>query len=257
MKMLRHLLLALGLAASAMLAFGADTPEPQPSVDLAKARSLIAMGDWVRASQRLSQAREVILRLHGETSRAGDTFQALQASMEFERGHLDAAQALYADLLADHVDIGDPVPWGEINANIGLAQIALERDRPAEAVRGLQGLFDRLQAAPQQETLVVAEATTRAWLGESLRRAGSLDAAEPHLRRAVALRTEVDDPASPWLAQSRIALAEWSIDRGATGEARALLELAAAAHAQHPQLGEVLRRPLRRAQARLKDARRE
>jgi Flp pilus assembly protein TadD len=55
MMPLRRLLLAFGLAACAMLAFGADTPEPQPSVDLAKARSLIAKKDWSAAITELER----------------------------------------------------------------------------------------------------------------------------------------------------------------------------------------------------------
>jgi Flp pilus assembly protein TadD len=55
MMPLRRLFLAFGLAACAMLAFGADTPEPQPSVDLAKARSLIAKKDWSAAITELER----------------------------------------------------------------------------------------------------------------------------------------------------------------------------------------------------------
>lgn len=55
MMPLRQLLIAFGLAACTMLAFGADTPEPQPSVDLAKARSLIAKKDWSAAITELER----------------------------------------------------------------------------------------------------------------------------------------------------------------------------------------------------------
>lgn len=55
MMPMRQLLVAVGLAACAMLAFGADTPEPQPSVDLAKARSLIAKKDWSAAIVELER----------------------------------------------------------------------------------------------------------------------------------------------------------------------------------------------------------
>jgi len=48
-------LLAFGLAASAFVAMAADTPEPQPSVDLAKARSLIEKKDWNAAITELDR----------------------------------------------------------------------------------------------------------------------------------------------------------------------------------------------------------
>lgn len=51
-----HALVAAAvLACSAAAAFAADTPEPQPSVDLAKARSLIAKKDWSAAVTELER----------------------------------------------------------------------------------------------------------------------------------------------------------------------------------------------------------
>jgi len=52
---LRNLFLALGLSASALLAFAADTPSAQPSVDLTKARALIEKKDWPAAVTELER----------------------------------------------------------------------------------------------------------------------------------------------------------------------------------------------------------
>lgn len=55
MKLLRRWLIALGLAACAPLALAADTPSPQPSVDLTKARALVEKKDWNAAIVELER----------------------------------------------------------------------------------------------------------------------------------------------------------------------------------------------------------
>ncbi len=50
-----NLLVALCLGASAILAFAADTPSAQPSVDLTKARALIEKKDWPAAVTELER----------------------------------------------------------------------------------------------------------------------------------------------------------------------------------------------------------
>jgi Flp pilus assembly protein TadD len=52
---LRSLFLALGLSTSALLAFAADMPSAQPSVDLTKARALIEKKDWPAAVSELER----------------------------------------------------------------------------------------------------------------------------------------------------------------------------------------------------------
>ena len=53
---LRNLFLALSVAGSALLAFGADTPSAPPNIDLSKARALIAQKDWDAAISELDRA---------------------------------------------------------------------------------------------------------------------------------------------------------------------------------------------------------
>jgi len=52
---LRSLFIAFSLGASALLAFAADTPSAQPSVDLTKARALIEKKDWPAAVTELER----------------------------------------------------------------------------------------------------------------------------------------------------------------------------------------------------------
>lgn len=54
-NLVRRLLCTVCLALTAGLAMGADTPEAQPSVDLAKARALIAKKDWSAAITELER----------------------------------------------------------------------------------------------------------------------------------------------------------------------------------------------------------
>ena len=52
---LRSLFLAFSLSTSALLAFAADAPSAQPSVDLTKARALIEKQDWAAAVTELER----------------------------------------------------------------------------------------------------------------------------------------------------------------------------------------------------------
>ncbi len=68
-----------------------------------------------------------------------------------------------------------------------------------------------------------------------LLRAGDTPGAQTRLSRAVDMRTRIDAPASPWLAEARIALAECLIAQNQLQSARALLGEAAIAPATNPR----------------------
>jgi len=79
-------------------------------------------------------------------------------------------------------------------------------------------------------------------------RLGSGDAAGalPLLRRSLALRETMLLPKSPKIAEAQVALAECQLALGRAGQARELAAKAQAIHAQHEELGERYREPLRR-----------
>jgi hypothetical protein len=91
-------------------------------------------------------------------------------------------------------------------------------------------------------------------LGVSLTLLGRPSEAEVPLRRALELRFGLDDPDSPWLAETRINLAEALLAERRWPEARALLQLAATGQARQPALNALYRAPLLAARRRLQNA---
>ncbi len=88
---LRSLFIALSLGASALLAFAADTPSAQPSVDLTKARALIEKKDWPAAVTELE-------RLAKRDRTDADVQNLLGYSLR-NAGQLDKAFVAYKEAL--------------------------------------------------------------------------------------------------------------------------------------------------------------
>ena len=112
-----------------------------------------------------------------------------------------------------------------------------------------EDLLQRISVSSERKYLPDQEAHTLRLPGESLTRLGRATEAEPHLRRALDLREQLDDPDSFWLAEARISMATALIAQRRRPEARALLEQAAAAQARQPALSNQYREPLRVALA--------
>jgi hypothetical protein len=84
-----------------------------------------------------------------------------------------------------------------------------------------------------------------------LAQSGQVTEAEAHLRRALELRRLIDVEDSPWLAETRINLADALITENKLSEPGSLLSQASSAQSKQPKLGEQYRQPLRLTQARL------
>lgn len=91
MKLLLQWLLALGLAACAPLAFAADTPSAQPSVDLTKARALVEKKDWNGAIVELERL--------ARRDRTDADVQNLLGYSYRNAGQIDKAFAAYENAL--------------------------------------------------------------------------------------------------------------------------------------------------------------
>ncbi len=213
---------------------------------------LTAQGQWKNAELAVAEARAGLAKFYGESHEryAG----ALLAEAALRLAQLDArrAEALYQQVLDLWPPPADQIPDIYTYSSLGLSRVRLLQGRPAEAAQLAKQVLDRLLASPQADSFRAQEAAAQLWLGTALLQQGDAAMALPHLQRAVALREAMDDSASPWLAQARIALAECRLDRGELNEGRQLLMLAAAAQNQHPDLGAQLRQPLQKAQAHLR-----
>ena len=123
----RNLLLALGLSASAVVAFAADTPSAQPSVDLTKARALIEKKDWPAAVTELE-------RLAKRDRTDADVQNLLGYSLR-NSGQIDKAFTAYNNALRL-----DPKHKGA-HEYIGVAYLlAKQPDKAKEHLAALKGL---------------------------------------------------------------------------------------------------------------------
>lgn len=113
-------------------------------------------------------------------------------------------------------------------ARVGLLRLAVA-ERDPQALAMARQLLSQIESAKTRGDMPDEEAATHMLLGAALMRAGDLQQAQPHLEKAVQMRTGMDAPQSPLLAEARLYLAQQRQAAGATEEARALIAAAATA----------------------------
>ncbi len=228
----------------------ADSPHTWTFVLAAQVAAYQGRGDDAR---RLAlKARELMTERHQTGYDGYGTNQVTLAELERMAGRPAAAVPLYRQVMAGWPPQGEYLTAHYVLAETGLvrALLALRQDNDAVAVA--RRLTDRLLALKEHDHLALAEAQAQEALGLALTHDNQPTNAEPHLRRAVALREKLDVPDSPWLAQARISLAECRRAQGDAAEARSLLTAAATVLTHQPALAGEFRRALQQAQAALR-----
>jgi len=141
---LRSLFLAFSLSTSALLAFAADAPSAQPSVDLTKARALIEKQDWAAAVTELE-------RLAKRDRTDADVQNLLGYSLR-NSGQLDKAFAAYNNALRL-----DPKHKGA-HEYIGVAYlIAKQPDKAKEHLAALKSICGENCEETQDLAKAIAE----------------------------------------------------------------------------------------------------
>jgi serine/threonine-protein kinase len=232
----------------AQLKTGQDT-ELRYGVSAAVLASVLtAEGQLAEARRQYTLASDVFRRYIGENSLAYALNLIRGGGLELAEGNADEAERIFQAVLQRWPPRPGQFPDQYTKAVLGLSRAQLDRGR-AEMARATAGdLLDRIRASPERSRLQDQEAQALRLMGDALIRSGRAVEAEAALRRAVQLRSMVDDAASPWLAESRITLARCLLAQNQSAEARKLLDLAAAAHNAEPRLGLQYRYPLRDAQ---------
>ncbi|MGQ0619510.1 MAG: tetratricopeptide repeat protein [Panacagrimonas sp.] len=164
------------------------------------------------------------------------------AELWLARGEYERAEQMFRAVLQHWPEPGPQLESNHLLATLGLAQVLFEQGRTDEAQVLVLPLLELLLRHPQAAELSFQESFLWRATGDALRAKGESAAAEVHLRRAVQIREARDHPDSPWLAQTRITLAECLLDLHRKDEARALMDAAALAHSHRPKLGEHLQR---------------
>jgi serine/threonine-protein kinase len=211
---------------------------------------LIARGELSEARELHDKAMDVYRRYMGEKSSSYGWCVAQAGSLALAEHKPDEAIAHFERVLKEWPSSPGALTYEYTRSTLGLAAAYLDLDRPDVARQYANEVLTTVRAAPAPNRSRELEAQSLRLLGEALRRAGRAGEAERPLRQAVELRESLDDDGvSPWLAEARIDLAECLIVMHQKAAAQDLLRKAAAALARQPQLLDIYRTDLKRAQA--------
>jgi eukaryotic-like serine/threonine-protein kinase len=217
------------------------------------ARAHIELGHFDVAQALITQRAQLLRdRASGRVGRNNETLM-WRMRLLLARGDGALAQAAFAELEPEAR--AKPMSRWALTHDAMAAHIALVQGQWAAAQDLAQSMLKLLSEHPQRAQFNNFEAHANWVAGEALRRSAQAAAAQPFLQRAVELDTALyDRQQSPLLAQAQVALAECELALGHTTQAQALMQAAAAIHAQHAELGEQYRRPLRELQDHLHTA---
>jgi tetratricopeptide (TPR) repeat protein/tRNA A-37 threonylcarbamoyl transferase component Bud32 len=213
--------------------------------------ALTAQGRFAEAAELYAKCEDMIGRYLGVKSESYGRVLDRGADLALTRGAAAEAEAIEERILREWPEKPGAFLDAHTWATLGLARARLAQDRFGAVRDGMQVLLGRLLASPDVATLGEQEAEARYLLGVAESHLTQIRDAEVQLRRAVELRTALDVPDSPWLAQVRIGLADCLIRKRRAGEARRLLDLAALAQSRQAALAEPYRFQLRAARAHL------
>jgi tetratricopeptide (TPR) repeat protein len=171
------------------------------------ARALITQGKPALAAEALSKALPLIAAGRGEKSPSYLSLRITQGDLDLATGKPTEAAAIYREVIAASKLEQGLLKAINVRPVVGLAAAQRALGHPDEAVNTARDLLTRLLQLPQAAQLVDEEAGLRLQLGAALRESGRAAEAEPELRRALDLRTQLDVPESPWLVEAR---SEWA-----------------------------------------------
>jgi serine/threonine-protein kinase len=139
----------------------------------------------------------------------------------------------------------------QVAARTVLSQAQLQQSRITEAIASARDAYDQVTESSLRKFYPRLEADASLRLGEALRAAGESERARPYLEHALALRAQTDDPSSPWIAETQIAVAACLADLGRRREAAALVARARTILARHPEIGAHFAAPLKSQASRI------
>lgn len=183
-------------------------------------RLLIAQGDLATARAVLDEVDGALIQRasHPRTAVQRSRWLALKAQLLLAGGKPTAAQALLAPVFNPG---GLQAPLGDFDGALDLLWAWVQTQPSAAQARQALDAWAALGSTAHYGQLDVEhQAQLDLTVGRLQQLAGDSAAARPLLARALALRTRIDDPASPWLAQARRALAGLDAPPGALSARR-------------------------------------
>jgi serine/threonine-protein kinase len=215
-----------------------------------------ALGRYAEADRALTEAASIRREVGGAAKDAAleNPFLIDQAWLALAQGDVQAAIELAQRVRQPVNATRLPLLVDEVAAGVVLATAYGEQKRTAQALLSAHAALDAVQRSPLRDYFQSIEANAALALGEALRRSGDARSALLQLELALKLRAANDDPGSPWLARTKVALAECLLDLGKRGRAATLFGQASASDAAHASLGVQFRQPLHELAVRIKGA---
>jgi serine/threonine-protein kinase len=213
--------------------------------------ALIEMGRFDEARANLDEADAIRLKSGAEAGT--DPFRynvENRVRMALAQGRTETARALLKDYHVD-ADESQGMSLSLVSRALLEAEVDLAAGQGASAMRLAQQVRARIASAGLAQYSVFQEMRADLIEGEALLQAARPAAAEPLLRRTLAMREQLLAPSSPRIAEAQIALAQCERAVGGVGEAMRLEAAARAIHALHRELGPQYRGPLQRLERRV------
>jgi len=168
----------------------------------------LAQGRYAEASSELARSDELWPPDSTNDAVRHGINRVLEIRLALATGRFDATrrsalQSIRSTWPATQKDL----PTVYVLASLTLGEADLHEDDLEGAASVARQLLERILKEPERETLADWESRARLLLGEALRRQGHGIEAREQMERAVDLRERFDYPQSPWLAQTRVALA--------------------------------------------------
>ena len=198
---------------------------------------LLALGRNEDAQKEIVEATNIFTSSYGKTSDYNSDIAVFDAELKASDGRItEAADELSQIVNAAHAPAGGvmrPFYW---RARWDLVELRLLQGQVDGALRQAQALVDDIGAAPDAKYNLQSESFARLWLGVASLKSGRFEQAETELRRVEQIRLQLDDADSPWLAETRLALATGLSAVHKNDEARERLATVNAVRASHPEL---------------------
>jgi tetratricopeptide (TPR) repeat protein len=210
----------------------AGAPTSRPLLYLSRIH--VEQGRLDQAEREAAGIEDAIKKTWGEGSWSHATALIRLGDLALAQGRTAQARVLYTR-------VRDEWKEDQLTTNRAYAMVSLLRMQIAAgdtaAVSAARKLIAQIEATQGRADMPDEEAAAHMLLGVALMSAGDAAAAREHLERSVEMRERLDAPASPWLAEARLYLAQSLHRCGDRAAARRMLDLAAAAHRQHAMLG--------------------
>ena len=169
-------------------------------------------GRFAEATRDLNEALQIRRRVGGSAKDAAlvNPFLIVRARLSLAQGDAPAAIE-WAHQVRPPADAPRrPLLVDDLAARIVLAQAYTTQGKTVDALREAHTVVNTVLASPLRDYVQPLEAAASMALAEALRRSGDGRAACPLLERALQLRSAMEGPASPRMAQTTRA-ACWSI----------------------------------------------